>query len=270
MPVQFYSYLLNAYFNRFILKLHRWLLITGGIGKTIVGIAVIIFSVILITGIVMWWPKKNSITKAFTIKWKSNFFRFNYDLHNVLGFYSSFILLLIALSGLYFSFPWYRNGILILMGKEIQKKEINSVKLSEMKPEKHTSKGEKENRYMTIPWNSLLREAEKNFSYQGAMLVRMPRGKSSVLTIRRYSDNNTLGIQIPDQLLYDLNKNKVVGIQYFNKMPFHKQFQSLVFPIHTGEIFGWPSMIAYFIVVMIGCSLPVTGTIIWYTRNSKK
>jgi uncharacterized iron-regulated membrane protein len=66
-------------------------------GTYVVGIPVIIFVIMLITGIVLWWPKNKAARKQrFAFKWKNikSWKRKNYDLHNVLGFYASIFALI--------------------------------------------------------------------------------------------------------------------------------------------------------------------------------
>lgn len=61
------------------------------IGQPIVAYAILKFVIMLITGLILWWPKrwnKTNIKKSITIKRKASFKRVNYDLHNVFGFYS--------------------------------------------------------------------------------------------------------------------------------------------------------------------------------------
>ena len=77
-------------FFTFIINGHKSLWLPEKIGRPIVGIGTLLFIVLLISGIVMWWPKrwnKANLNKSFKIKWKASFKRVNYDLHNVLGFY---------------------------------------------------------------------------------------------------------------------------------------------------------------------------------------
>ena len=98
-----------------ILKSIHWsLLLKADWGKYVVGIPVVLFIIMLITGIILWWPKnKNARKSRLSFDWKNvkTWKRKNYDLHNVLGFYASFIALLISLSGLYFAYPWVKNVI---------------------------------------------------------------------------------------------------------------------------------------------------------------
>ncbi|WP_447642504.1 MULTISPECIES: PepSY-associated TM helix domain-containing protein [Chitinophagaceae] len=83
-----------------------------GTGEWIVDIATIIFLIELISGIVLWWPKKwNKHTRdaSFKIKWNAKFKRVNYDLHNVLGFYSSLLALILTITGLLIAFQACRG-----------------------------------------------------------------------------------------------------------------------------------------------------------------
>lgn len=86
-------------FFRFVLALHWSLLLREDIGQLIVGTATLIFILILVTGLVLWWPQNKKAFKIRTcFRWKpaTRWKRKNYDLHNILGFYSMFI----ALTGL--------------------------------------------------------------------------------------------------------------------------------------------------------------------------
>ena len=83
-----------------------------------VGIPVVLFIIMLITGIILWWPKNKKAGKGrFSFDWKNvkTWKRKNYDLHNVLGFYASFIALLLSLSGIYFAYPWVKNAFNIAL-----------------------------------------------------------------------------------------------------------------------------------------------------------
>lgn len=51
-----------------IMKLHRWLLMEQPTGRIIVGVATIIFTILLLSGIILWLPKRLRYWKqAFTI-----------------------------------------------------------------------------------------------------------------------------------------------------------------------------------------------------------
>ena len=106
---------LNSFFE-VILDLHRNLML-GNVGRQIGGVSVLMFLVLLISGFVLWLPKKLKYLKqSLTVKLKSKFFRLNHDLHNVLGFYAIPLLFFIAVTGIYVTYPWVKNAIIISLG----------------------------------------------------------------------------------------------------------------------------------------------------------
>lgn len=106
--------------------LHRWLMGSaqskdGGmsVGKLLVGISTLVLVIVLLTGILMWLtnrrkPLKKSLTISFTKGWP----RFWHDLHVAGGIYATIFLLALALTGLTWSFSWYRTGFYGMFGVE--------------------------------------------------------------------------------------------------------------------------------------------------------
>ena len=117
-------------FFMFMFRMHRWLLDSmnpgnEGIfwGKMIVGVSTLLLVFVLISGIVIWWPRtrkalKNSLKITATKGWR----RFWYDLHVAGGMYALIFLLAMALTGLTWSFPWYRTAFYKVFGVEVQQR----------------------------------------------------------------------------------------------------------------------------------------------------
>jgi len=99
-------------------RLHRWLLLDTNIGRPIVGVATIIFVLLIISGWVIWIPRRIRMWKEGLKIRATNPLRLNLDLHRSLGFYASLVLLVMALTGLYWSFEWYRNGMFTVLNVE--------------------------------------------------------------------------------------------------------------------------------------------------------
>ncbi len=115
-------------FFRFMFQLHRWLLDVpardGSIewGKLIVGVSTLLFVVVVLSGIVLWWPRtkkalKNSL-KIHTGKGNRHFW---YDLHVAGGMYALIFLLVMALTGLTWSFSWYAKPFYAVFGADVPK-----------------------------------------------------------------------------------------------------------------------------------------------------
>ena len=110
-------------FFRTVFRLHRWLMDSNpGEGKVfwgriIVGTSTLAFVVILISGLVIWWPRNRKMLKnRLQIAAKKGKNRFWHDLHVAGGFYALLLLLAMALTGLTWSFEWYRNGVYDMLG----------------------------------------------------------------------------------------------------------------------------------------------------------
>lgn len=106
--------------------LHRWLLgsaqtADGGpsVGKLAVGIGTLVLVIVLVTGILMWLTNRHKpLRKSLTISVTKGWPRFWHDLHVAGGIYATLFLLLLSLTGLTWSFSWYRTGFYAMFGVE--------------------------------------------------------------------------------------------------------------------------------------------------------
>jgi len=117
-------------FFTFMIRAHRWLLDSmkpgGGVfvGKLIVGISTLAFVFVLITGIIVWVPRTlKALRHRVKISVNKGWKRFWYDLHVTGGIYAVVFLLAMALTGLTWSFPWYRTGFYKVFGVETQQQQ---------------------------------------------------------------------------------------------------------------------------------------------------
>jgi uncharacterized iron-regulated membrane protein len=117
----------------FTKKLHRWLLMPpadthGGmsVGRVIVGCTAIALTLLLISGIILWWPKNGKMLRQRLVPhMRQGNRRRVYDLHVVLGIYAVVFLLAMSLTGPIFSFPWYRTAATALAGGEASEMHLH-------------------------------------------------------------------------------------------------------------------------------------------------
>lgn len=88
----------------------------------IVGISTLLMVVILVSGLVIWWPRtRKALNNRLKVSCRKGWRRFWYDSHVALGFYSTLFLLIMALTGLTWSFGWYRSFAYGLFGGNTSK-----------------------------------------------------------------------------------------------------------------------------------------------------
>src|SRR2546427_3354223 len=80
-------------------------LLAGSAGRLVNGIGSCLVTLLSLTGAILWWPGIKNWRRSTTINWRANFPRLNWDLHNALGFWCWFFVLVWGISGIYFCFP---------------------------------------------------------------------------------------------------------------------------------------------------------------------
>ncbi|WP_426480963.1 PepSY-associated TM helix domain-containing protein [Chryseobacterium sp. R2ACT005] len=262
-------------FFEVVLDLHRNLMM-GNVGRQIVGASVLMFCILLISGFILWLPKKLKFLKqGLTVMFKAKFQRVNYDLHNTLGFYTFLMLFFIAVTGLYVTYPWVKNTLIISLGgssiDNISKEKDSGDDafgglLEDMLQKQDEKKKLKDATSASV--DKILKLADRHLPYNAVTSIELPNKENPRYVVIKTNRENFLGMMFPDEVTFDKTgvfKTK----ELFSDKPLNKQFTSLAKPLHTGEIMGLPSIILYFIVSLIGCSLPVTGFMIWWHRFRK-
>ncbi|WP_140468116.1 PepSY-associated TM helix domain-containing protein [Hymenobacter nivis] len=245
-------------FFHFIEQLHRGL-VAGRVGKLIMGINGIIFLFILGTGIVLWWPAaRKALTARLTVKWGSSWKRLNHDFHIVLGFYTSVFLFIMALTGVGMSFDW--------VGKT-----INTVTHSpQQRPEPPTSTvpAEKGPAFGADAALAAARQQAPGALTYAVQLPKEPTGSLQVSSLRP----GALTERATDDVYFDRYSGQVLRQTTYAQQPLGQRIRGLFKPVHTGAIFGWPTKVLAFVIVLLGATFPISGTILWLnrTRKSKK
>ncbi len=242
-------------------RMHRWLLLDSVIGRPIVGIATIIFFILSLSGVVLWFPKKlkwKNMKSGFKIKTSANWKRINHDLHNTLGFYACIVLVIMTLTGLFWSFEWYREAGSAVLGTKVFNRGGGPSFTSN---ENITDADE-------ASIASIYNISSEELNYEGTTTISFPSEREQVYKVRKTNDNGWSPVT-SDQLEIDRD-GTVLNKEIFSEKPLNVQVASLIKPIHTGEIFGTFSKIIYFLACLIATTLPVTGTLIWLNKMKKK
>lgn len=104
-------------FFQFIQDLHRRLTM-GEFGKQLTGASTLILIYFVLSGLYLRWPKKNSWREWFAVKWTLSGRSFLWSLHAIVGTWVLLFYLLLSLTGLYWSYDWYRDAMFKVMQVE--------------------------------------------------------------------------------------------------------------------------------------------------------
>lgn len=231
-----------------------------GIGEAIVSYATLIFFILLITGLILWWPKKwnkSNRDKSFKIKWSARFKRINYDLHNVLGFYSLLVALIITITGLSMSFAWMSKSIYWLSS-------AGGTQAPYVKAISDTTKAVS---------NSLMRNVDIAFQKgiteigtynKDAIIVSFPDELSEPIPLCTDMYNGSWRYVYLDQhTLKELPSTQV----HIDKLKLADWLRRTNYALHVGAIGNLPTKILYFLASLICATLPITGFYVWWGRS---
>lgn len=238
----------------FLLRLHRYLTM-GALGKSITGIAALIFLAALISGLILWWPKKSGRKKAFIIPLKKQtpLARINWSLHSVLGFYIFPVALLIGISGLIFSYGWMKNGVHFLLGGSKPAPPLPAVALRESPP---------------FSYQNIYEKSCACFKDPDKASVRIFPSQKQKITVY-YTEYDAPVQRRRSRLNLDSALN-ITQLRRFSDYSFADKILTLNYGLHTGLILGMPTQILYCIIALVIASLPVSGFIIWVYPKYKK
>lgn len=216
-----------------------------------------IFVIMLISGLILWWPKKSQRKQSFWFRWKktSKWRRKNYDLHRIFGFYIFLIALILALTGLMWasksfnsSVKWVANG-----GKTIPYAVLS-------KPIQNTNPQQ--------PFDVILNSVITNYPEFEYLLIRKHPKPSIPYIVRVYKKGEQNYKRT--ELYFDRKTAELLNTFKFSDKNSGEKIQALNYDLHVGSIGGLPTQIFVFIISFLIASLPVTGFIIWYGRKNKK
>lgn len=238
--------------------LHRFLLAgKNSIGNTIVAFSTLFFLFILITGVVLWWPKNKKIMRQrLHYKWTGGWKRLTHDLHIVTGFYTSLFLLVIVFTGLIMTFPWANKLLFAIAGSkpefEQSKPPISAYQPS-LKP---------------LSIDQILANNSVEIKDAASYSVRSPQDSTGTFSLNVVTKGTieTAG----DTYFIDQFSGKIISIQKFSNKNSGQRALAFVKPIHTGSVYGLPTKIISFIVCLLSLIFPVTGVMMWLNRIKKK
>lgn len=261
----------RASFFNFMFRMHRWLLDSmkqdGGIfwGKMIVGTSTLMFVFVLISGVVVWWPRtrkalKNSLKIVANKGWR----RFWYDLHVAGGMYALVFLLAMALTGLTWSFQWYRTGFYKTFGVEVQPSMGHGNAAANVTAKGGKWKGSPESRKHSpyTNWQQVYEQlAEANPDYK---LISVSDGSASVALPRFGNQRGT------DRYKFDPRNGEITETTLYKDLDNSGKIRGWIYSVHVGSWGGMLTRILTFIAALVGASLPLTGYYLWIRRLMKR
>ena len=250
-------------FFRFILEGHYYLWLPHTIGQPIAAIATLIFLLLLISGLILWWPKNKAASKQrFSVKWNASWRRKNYDLHAVLGFYITWAAIFIAVTGLVFGFQWFAKSVYWVSSG-------GNTPMVATSPVSDTTKAPPVISIADKLWQQYNAAVEQN----AGISIYFAGTNAAPLEV---TVNHRPGTYYNSDVYYHdqyTGKPLAANGSYagkFKEAAIADKIVRMNYDMHTGAVLGLPGKLLAFFASLIAASLPVTGFIMWWGKKQKK
>ncbi len=264
-------------------KLHRWLLDPPpskgekSVGKAIVGVSTLALVVILVSGLILWIPRSRKALRNRLKVSCSDGRRFWHDCHVSLGFYATLLLLVMALTGLTWSFGWYRTAAYALFGGSQQTVAAQGNTLRKADSDSRQSRERSGERNTGREHDGTQAETEaRPFDYAvwdavlGQLTTHCTAYKTITLTRTEAQVARQSAMRRIDRATFDPRSGRLAEIARYEETPRQQRLRGWFYALHTGTWGGIWTKILYFLAALIGASLPLTGYWLWWRRRTKK
>lgn len=257
-----------------IRKLHRWLLLPGdgnGIGRKITGSAAIGLIVMLITGLVLRWPHRARSVKMWL---KPNLGLrgrgLHRSLHAVIGTWVLPVYLVMTLTGLWYSFEWYKAGANWLLARPqatdaaMQPKPPRGAAVSGGKGDAKTdTSAEAKPLAFDRVWTTFLQQENNDY---GRVLLTLPAGAGTAVRVRSWPRDSWLE-SVRDEFRIDAVTGRVISSDRYADKTLGERVLAGVLDIHRGAILGWPGKLAFMLAAAMMPLFAVTGLLLYLSRR---
>lgn len=258
-----------------MMRLHRWLLDTYkrdgsfALGKAVVGYSTLVLAFILISGLVIWYPRnKKALKNRLKIKTKAGWYRFFYDLHVSGGFYATLLLLVLTLTGLTWSFGWYRDAFYTVFGVETAQTQGHtqapaSSDLKGKSGERGTrERGSKEKVTNYVQWATVLADLQNRYPRYNSITIQ---DGSATVSAAQYG--NTRG---SDRYTFDPANGEITDVQLYKDLPNSGKIRGWIYSVHVGSWGGLTTRILSCLVSFLGAVFAITGYYFWIKKKIRK
>ncbi len=258
-------------FFRTLRSLHRWLLIPSqegaiNIGRQITGFCALALVFFSLSGLYLRWPRRplnwrNWFRIDFSLKGRN----FYWALHSVIGTWVIVLYLLMALTGLTWSYSWFKNGAsLVLTGEALQERGM----------EGRGARGSNESASLqpltvstNAAWQTFANDRKNQFRFAS---INIPKSAKDPVVINYVASSATNDRQRSTMTINADSGNIINHQPYTPAEPLGKRIFQGIYELHTGEWFGTPGVIVNMIASLLMPLFTITGLLLYIDRRKKK
>jgi uncharacterized iron-regulated membrane protein len=230
-------------------------LLSGEMGERVMGTAALLLLVLVLSGLVVWWPGMRRWADGLRVKWSANWKRVNFDVHRAGGFWSVPFLTVVAVTG---SSLVFHDSYMAGLNWATRSPSRPASPMVSPRP------GE-----ARLPLDHLVERANR----------ALPGGEVTYVTL---SQATTAPVVVRKKLPAELHPNgrnfiylhpqtgEVLVVENALTAPSGARAYNILYPIHIGRWGGVASRVLYSLLGLVPLLLFVSGLLMWRNRTRGK
>lgn len=277
-------------FFQFVQQLHRNLTF-GPVGKQITAACTLILIFFVLSGLYLRWPKRHTWRQWLFVKPKLKGRNFIWDLHAVVGTWVVVFYLLMACTGLYWSYDWWRDGMFKLMGVERPQPQMQAgprnaqgqaTNRMQGQPQQghagreHRGEGRGESREqlssaqiydaLNKTWTGFNTQLDRDYS---SITLNLPKKADQTIELS-FIDATPQHERARNSAVYHYGTGKIEKLELYEDKKLNEKIMSSMLPVHRGSFFG-PVYHFFAMLASLAMSLFfVTGWMLYLKRRKQK
>lgn len=252
-------------FFQTVLELHRTLFL-GTTGRILVEFATCWSILLMLTGIYLWWPRRWNVSRGVWIpRLRAKPYTVQRDLHTIAGIYTLPVLLVIALTGMFYTIAWGKGAVALSIISHEGISGLSDVGSGPVGQEDETADSPLPSRAIDRVVH-LARDAYPERSL-GLNIADATATNLTVLTLDAYAVNSR-GPFESTTITFNPTSGAIIkqtSLAEDSAFWWHQW----VYPLHVGSVWGLPTKILWAIGCVVLLGLPITGLWMWWLRRPK-
>lgn len=270
-------------FFRTTMQLHRWL-VMDDVGKQIVGFSTAVLVFFCLSGLYLRWPRRwGSLRVWLALDWRQKGRNFLWHLHSIVGTWMLLLYLVMALTGLWWSYGWYRDGLNRWAGmpQQAQQKESTGKDAGKREGDRAgrakrkdavapdlAERGVAERGVAKLDVAAAWAAFEKAAPEWSTATMQWPRGGGGLQF--RYLDADPEHERASNTLELDPATLAVTRHERYDARPTRQKIVGSMFALHRGSFFGTTGVVLFMLASLLMPLFAITGWMLYLDRRRKQ
>ncbi|TBV04064.1 sulfite reductase flavoprotein subunit alpha [Phytopseudomonas dryadis] len=245
-----------------MLQLHRFLAM-GQSGRQITGACTIALVFFCLSGLYLRWPRRALSWRTWlTFDWAKRGRAFNWDLHAVAGTWCLPLYLCAALTGLYWSYDWYRSGLETLLSDTPR---VAGEGRGRRGPPPAAGQPAPQVDYHNL-WQGIRQTAGDQL---GVYSLQLPNAAGQPVRVS-FMLRDAEHARAFNQMQLDPLSGEARQVQRYADKSLNERLLASIYALHTGEYFGLTGRVLMTVASLLMPLFFITGLLLYLDRRRKK